>query len=118
MEEGNERSEPRVAPEKLKEIWQRVFEGTVPVKLRIESVDYPLCFNIRRCVSLGTFAYAHLTGYIGDKCDQLWFSHGGSDKPVKWYLPIGVVYDTLCPLEEDNNRKYLLFMFIRMTCRS
>jgi autophagy-related protein 5 len=77
------------------EIRQKVFEGVVPVRFLAPFVDVPLCFNAPRCVSLGTFAYRALDHFLGEESRDLWFSHNGN--PLKWHLPLGVLYDALTP---------------------
>jgi hypothetical protein len=77
------------------EIQRRVFEAVVPLRLIIDSVDIPFCFNAPRCVSLGSFIYARLAFFLGRDTPQLWVSH--NNMAVKWQLPIGCIYDALVP---------------------
>lgn len=79
------------------EIRRRVFEGVVPVRFTLEDLDVPLCFNVPRCISLGAFAYHQLSYFLKDTCPDLWFSH--NDQPLRWSLPVGAIYDALCPNE-------------------
>jgi hypothetical protein len=77
------------------EIRKKVFEGVVPVRFVAAFIDVPLCFNAPRCLSLGAFAYRALDHFLGPETRDLWFAHG--DRPLKWHLPLGVLYDALAP---------------------
>ena len=81
----------------LAEIRRRVFEGVAPVRFTLDSLDVPLCFNVPRCISLGAFVYRQLGYFITDRCPDLWFEH--DNRALKWYLPVGCIYDALCPSE-------------------
>jgi hypothetical protein len=76
-------------------IARRIFQGVVPVRFTLPDEKFPLCFNAPRCLSLGSFAHRSLASFISDPCTNLWFSHG--EDPLKWQLPLGVIYDSLNP---------------------
>ena len=75
----------------LKEIQKRVFDGCVPVSFEIEGESMPFVLNVPRIIPLGTFVHHNFATFIGEKCQDLWFSV--NDTPVKCYLPVGVTYD-------------------------
>lgn len=83
---------------KVDEIKRRVFEGAVPLRITISTSDVPLCFNAPRCMSLGTFIHTRMTYFLKESTRELWFSFEG--RPLKWQLPIGVLYDALCPTDK------------------
>jgi hypothetical protein len=77
------------------EIRRRIFEGVVPVRVRVDDCPVPLCYNAPRCLSLGAFAHRTLGGHLPTDTTALWFSH--NSKPLKWQFPIGVIYDAFNP---------------------
>lgn len=83
---------------KVEEIKRRVFEGVIPLRITIATSDVPLYFNAPRCTSLGTFIHTRLAYFLKESTRELWFAFEG--KPLKWQLPIGVLYDALCPTDK------------------
>lgn len=80
------------------EIRNRVFNGYVPVLFIVEKCDVPLCLKVPRYIPLGLFTFQKFSEFIGVSCHDLWFSIDG--KPIRWNLPIGVLYDTYITKEK------------------
>ncbi|KAH0785994.1 hypothetical protein GPJ56_010128 [Histomonas meleagridis] len=81
----------------ISEIQKLVFNGKVPLRFVFPSIAAPLCFDANRTISLGYFTYNFL-GYFIEKEENLkdmWFCAEG--QPIKWQLPLGVIYDVLRP---------------------
>lgn len=79
----------------LSEIQRAVFDQTVPLRVALHSVPVPLCFNAKRVVPLGIFAYSCLEPFLKREKEGLRDMHFRvNGQVVKWYLPIGVIYDS------------------------
>ena len=87
--------------EQIREIQKRLFEATVPIRFTIPKLNVPLCFNANRAISLGYFAYNFLGYFIDDQEDlkDMWFCSEG--QPIKWQLPLGLIYDIFRPSKDD-----------------
>ena len=80
----------------LEEVKKRVFLGTVPVKVEIDTLDIPLCFNVPRSIPLSLFFYSKLGSEIGEKCDNFCIFVNKTD-PIQPHIPAGVIYDSYFP---------------------
>ena len=85
------------------EIKKLLFDAKVPLRVTVPGVPIHLCFNAPRSCSLGTFLHLKLATFFPDDTKNLWFAH--SSQAVKWWFPIGVLYDLYAPESED--QKYL-----------
>lgn len=85
-----------------------VFEQTVPIRIVLPSLEVPLCFNAKRILSLGYFAYSYLEVFLEKEKAQLKdlnFSVNG--QVVKWHLPIGIIYDSFIKKGDEKSFKPL-----------
>ncbi|KAH0795871.1 hypothetical protein GPJ56_000238 [Histomonas meleagridis] len=88
-----------MAEKQTHETQKSLFEATVPIRFTIQELNVPLCFNANRNMSLGYFVFNFLGNFIEEEnLDDMWFCSEG--KPIKWELPLGVIYDIFIP--QDN----------------
>ena len=76
----------------LEEVQKRVFSGTVPIRIELDTLDIPLCFNVPRNISFGVFLYSKLKAEIGETCENFCLLVNKTD-PIQPHIPAGVIYD-------------------------
>ncbi|KAI5541323.1 Autophagy protein Apg5, helix rich domain domain-containing protein [Trichomonas vaginalis G3] len=76
----------------IAEIKERVFNGTVPVRVSFDKLDIPLFFNVPRCITFGIFFHEKLQSEFGEKCDDFWMTSKG--RYIQPNLPAGLIYDS------------------------
>ncbi|OHT07224.1 hypothetical protein TRFO_01393 [Tritrichomonas foetus] len=88
-----------MSEETINTIRKHVFESVVPLRISIAESPVPLCFNAPRNSTLGLFVYSKISVFLPEDTRNIWFSY--DFKPVKWTLPIGVLYDVLIPSSDE-----------------
>lgn len=78
------------------EIKKKIFLGTVPVRAEVDGMDIPLCFNVPRCSSLGSFFWAKIKHELGQNCEDFHLTVNGTDE-VQPNIPAGIIYDSYFP---------------------
>ena len=84
----------------LEEVQKRVFLGTVPVRVELDYLDMPLCFNIPRSSPLPLFLYNKIGNELGDNCENFCLLVNKTD-PIQPNIPIGVIYDSYFPPKSE-----------------
>jgi hypothetical protein len=77
----------------MERVRSQVFDSLCPVRFTLPGIDFPLCVNAPRVLSLGTFVWTNLAPFLKVDTRDLWFSVDG--QRIKWELPIGVIFDAL-----------------------
>ena len=80
----------------LGEIKKKVFLGTVPVRVQVDTLDIPLCFNVPRAIPLSLFLYHKIEKELGDNCANFLILVNSVDA-IQPNIPIGVIYDAFVP---------------------
>lgn len=90
------------------EIKQKVFLGTIPVKVNFYDLDLPLYMNVPRCISFASFFHKKFEFEINGSCNDFYMMSGG--RHIQPNLPAGFIYDSFYP---PNSQFSVLEIFIK-----